>query len=234
MRRSVKHLMNGLIVSCQAYEDTPLYGSENMVKLAECAILGGAKGIRANGAQDIMAIRKITDMPIVGINKIFRSSIKDKNQIFITPTLESAIEVIDAGADILGIDCTPRGRSYDDVERLLISIRERYPDIVIMADISTADEGIRIAKTGLVDIISTTLAGNLSGLTRDGPDIEIIKELKENIAVPINAEGRIWDLTHYRGVLEAGADMVTIGTAITRPHLITKRFVDFNDQWHKK
>ena len=47
----------GLIVSCQALKDEPLYGSETMAKMAIAAKEGGAIGIRANYAEDIRAIK---------------------------------------------------------------------------------------------------------------------------------------------------------------------------------
>ncbi|HBM76348.1 MAG TPA: N-acylglucosamine-6-phosphate 2-epimerase [Clostridiaceae bacterium] len=236
MKQTVKKLINKIIVSCQAYEGTPLYGADYMKAMAQCAILGGAAGIRACWPQDISAIRSITDLPIVGINKISNPKINLLDQVIITPTFESACEVIDAGADILGIDCTLRGRSYDDLCKLLYSIKNKYPDIAILADISTVEEGVQISKSGLVDIIASTL----SGYTRETysptnntiePDYKIVRELKERIDLPINAEGKVWELNHLKKLLDSGADMVTIGTAITRPHLITKRFVDFNKKY---
>ena len=35
-------LKGKLVVSCQAYEDNPLYGTENMETLARCVLKGGA------------------------------------------------------------------------------------------------------------------------------------------------------------------------------------------------
>lgn len=236
MKESVRKLQNGIIISCQAYEDTPLYGADYMKKMAESAIMGGANGIRACWPQDIKAIRSITDLPIVGINKV----ISDKDpltNVFITPTFESAAEVIEAGADILGIDCTIReSRGFDELCNLLSKIKDRYPEIAIMADLATLNEGVKVAETGLVDIISTTLSGytlESLGSHKDGPDLDLLKSLKEKVDLPINCEGRIWELSDLKNALDSGADMVTIGTAVTRPHLITNRFVNFNLEYQK-
>lgn len=228
MKEIVQALMGKMIVSCQAYEDTPLYGPDYMRAMAKSVLMGGAEAIRACWPQDIRAIRQVCNKPIVGIYKDFPAG-NPLDHVFITPTFARAKEVIDAGADILGVDCTIRsGRGFRQLNKLLAQIKENYPEIGIMADLSTTEEGIAVAKTGLVDIISTTL----NGYTREslsqkgeGPNCDMIRELKENISLPVNAEGRIWTLEDLDAVMDAGADMVTIGTAITRPHLITERFI---------
>ncbi len=234
MYKVVEELLGKIIVSCQAYEDTPLYGPNYMKAMAESVLMGGASGIRACWPQDIKAIREICDKPIIGIYKEFTDS-DPLDTVFITPTLQRAKEIIEAGADILGIDCTIRPtRGKEELITLLNEIKRRYPNIAIMADIATVEEGIFAAKSGLVDIVSTTL----NGYTRESidqktekPNVEIIKELKKEIDIPVNGEGRIWTVEDMQLVLDAGADMVTIGTAITRPHLITERFVKANNNY---
>ncbi|HWS44197.1 MAG TPA: N-acetylmannosamine-6-phosphate 2-epimerase [Pseudoflavonifractor sp.] len=231
MNQTVKKLLGGLVISCQAYENTPLYGPDNMKRMAECAIMGGADGLRACWPQDIRAIRSVTGLPIIGINKKFGGD-DPLDEIFITPTLESAAEVIEAGADVVAIDCTIRPRrGFDALCELLSRVKGRFPEIPIMADLATLEEAKLVAGTGLVDIISSTLSGytrqSLGRLT-EGPDLEIIRQLAGAVPVPVNGEGRIWELAELRSVIEAGADMVTIGTAVTRPHLIAGRFTRFN------
>ena len=138
-----------------------------------------------------------------------------------------------AGCDILALDCTIRpSRPLDDLIKLLEEIRQAFPDIPIMADLATLDEAKKMSELGYVDIISTTLSGyTRQSLDRfsDKPDLEMIQDIKKITDLPVNAEGRIWELDDLKKVKQAGADMVTIGTSITRPHLITKRFVDYND-----
>ncbi len=231
MHPTVKSLLGGLIISCQAYEDTPLYGPENMKRMAECAIMGGADGLRACWPQDIRAIRSITKLPIVGINKIFKGG-DLLDTIVITPTVESAAEIIEAGADIVALDCTIRPcRSFEQLCEMLHQIKKRYPEIPLMADLATLEEAKLLAETGLVDIISSTLSGytrQSMGQYSHGPDVEMVKALKQAVTVPINGEGRIWELADLHSVIDAGADMITIGTVVTRPHLIAERFVAAN------
>mgnify|MGYP001409770212 CR=1 FL=1 len=233
MQKAVEKCLGQIIVSCQAYEDTPLYGAENMKKMAQCALLGGAKAIRACWPQDIRAIRSLgDDFPIIGINKMFEPNKSPLDYIVITPTLASADEVIAAGLDILAVDCTLRPfRGREELTALLKSIKEKHPGLPIMADCGNVEEGVFAASTGYVDIVATTLAAYYE--TLDGPDVEFVRELRKRISLPINAEGSVWERGDVKKLVDAGADMICIGTAITRPHLITKRFIDYNAQLRK-
>lgn len=233
MKEIVKKCLSELIVSCQAYQDTPLYGADNIKKLVDCAVMGGARVVRCCWPQDIQAARQVSDdLIIVGINKVF--SDKSKNGIFITPTFEDAKIVIEAGANIVALDTRiTEKRTKEELYDLLKKIHDTYPDVGIMADCSTYEEGIFCAESGFVDILSTTLSG-LANPNLNGPDIELLKKFKQETNLPVNAEGRIWELADIDSVVEAGADMITIGTAITRPHLITERFINHYNQVKNK
>lgn len=235
MHKTVEKLLHGLVISCQAYEDTPLYGPEYMKAMALCAEMGGANGLRACWSQDIKAIKAASSLPVIGINKKFGDG-DPKDEIFITPTFESAQEIIEAGCDVVALDCTIRPcRPFEELEALLHRLKETYPDMPLMADLATLEEAEKVAATGCVDIISTTLAGytrNSMGGPTDRPNVELIREIKKRVSLPVNAEGRIWEVGDLEQVLEAGADMVCIGSAVTRPHLITERFVNCNKKFH--
>lgn len=232
MHEVVKQLLNKIIASTQAYEDTPLFGASNMKIMAESALIGGASGIRACWKEDIRAIRELGDFPIIGLNKVMPEDEK-LNDIFITPTFDSAKEVIEAGSDIVALDARiTKNRGKEELLELLKKIKDSYPKIPIMADISNLEEAEFVAKSGLVDIIATTLTGVDKKL--DAPDLEIIKQIKAITDIPINAEGHIWEKQDVLNVIEAGADMITIGTAISRPHLITERFVKINNAAREK
>ena len=233
MKDVVKKLMGKLIISCQAYEDTPLYGAQNMKIMAASVLMGGAEAIRACWPQDIKAIRELGDFPIIGLNKVIDPSRTDVDYVIITPTFEAAKEVIDAGSDVLALDCTIREcRGKEELYALLKQIKEAYPDIAIMADCETLEDAIYAESTGFVDILSTTLAGIHRHL--EHPDTELVKAIKKHCKLPVNAEGSVWELADLQSVVEAGADMVCIGTAITRPHLITERFIKCNESLRNK
>lgn len=233
MKKSVERCLNELVVSCQAYKDTPFYGPVTIQKFLQGAMMGGAKAVRCCWPQDIKAARKLSeDLIIIGIYKSVESDEGDKDDIFITPNFETAKEIIEAGSDIIGLDTRiTKKRGREELLNLLRKIHQEYPDVGIMADCSTFEDCMISANSGYVDIIGTTLSGMNKQL--NGPDVELVKKLKANIDLPVNAEGNVWELRDIDNLKEAGADMITIGSAITRPQVIAKRFIDHykgNDQ----
>lgn len=216
------NLKRGLIVSCQALNGEPLYDEGIMAKMAMAAAMGGAIGIRANGVNDIADIKRVCDLPLIGLIK--RSY--PGYEVYITPTLKEIEELIQVKPDIIAVDCTMRSRpGFDRPEDYIRAIKENY-DVCLMADISTLEEGVNAFHAG-ADIIATTLAG-YTDYTRDGnlPDIELIKRLADKVNIPIIAEGHVDTPEQARKCLEAGAYAVVVGSAITRPQYITKRFVE--------
>lgn len=228
---SLKH---GLIVSCQITgraglpdPENPLKGSTLMAILAQAAVQGGAAGIRADGGEDIRAIRKVVEVPIVGIKKMDIPGF----EVRITPTLEAAREVVESGADIVALDVTkrphPNGLSGLELMRKV----KKELGIPIMADISVLEEGIAAAEAG-ADLVGTTLAG-YTPYTRstDGPDLELVAQLSEKIEVPVIAEGRISSPEQARLALEAGAYAVCVGAMIINPKRIVEAYVREMSLW---
>ena len=211
----------GLTVSGK--EALPLEGefSQNLV----AAKLGGAAAIRASWPENIRAIKKEVDLPIFGINKIMPEVYDKFRDVIITPTLSSARAVAEAGADIVAVDCTLRqGRTPEMIQALLQEYKAGL-DVLIMAEISTAEEG-RIAAAGGADILSTTIAGYTPYSRQlDEPDYRLIEELAETTTLPINAEGRFHRPEQVVQAFKTGAWTVTVGSAITRPHCITQEFI---------
>lgn len=219
----IASFQNGCIVSCQALEDEPLYGSDIMAAMAKAAEQGGAVGIRANTPADIRAIKQVTSLPVIGLYKQNYPG----SDVYITPTLKEITEVIDAGADIVALDATKQSRPDGvSLEQLFKQVREQYPDILLLADISTYEEGVAAMDLG-ADLISTTLSGYTSySPQQKDPDIELVGKLASLKRTPVLAEGRIWTVEQCQMSLRKGAFAVIIGSAITRPQEITKRFVD--------
>ena len=238
-------LCGKLIVSCQAFPGSPFCRAEFIAAFAKSAERGGAGGIRACWAENIRAVKAAVKLPVIGINKVTSGESMRPDRVYITPSFEAAAEVIEAGCDILGMDMTPRGRTWSEIGALVEQIKKAFPDIPIMADISTLEEGVMAEQLG-ADIVSTTLSGyTLESIRQMGgdtpallaeyqktgeipefpPDYALIAALKERISVPINAEGRFWERADVQKGFASGADMVTVGAAITAPEAITKRFV---------
>jgi len=220
MKEVIQQLKNGLIVSCQAPVGTPLHGSNIMAAMARAAEIGGAVGIRANTPSDIRAIKEAVPLPIIGIYKI----VMEGFDTYITPTLESAQEVAEAGADIIATDATlrphPKGLSAGELIAQIKTLGKP-----VMADISTFEEGVAAAEAG-ADIVATTMSGYTPYSPQiEGPDFELIERLYAAVKVPIIAEGKIWTPEEAHKALDLGAHAVVVGTAITRPHVVTERFV---------
>jgi N-acylglucosamine-6-phosphate 2-epimerase len=212
-------LRGGLVVSCQAPPGDPLHGPEFMAALARAAVAGGAVGIRAEGPADVRAVGQAVDVPVVGLWK------QGAEGVYITPTVDHARAVADAGAQIVAVDATGRPRPDGSTVPEVVAGLRRTHRCLVMADVSTLEEGAAAAAAG-ADLVATTLAG-YTPYSRQGPgpDLELVAALAAHVEVPVVAEGRIATPEQARAALEAGAWTVVVGGAITRPQQITARFV---------
>ncbi len=208
-----------LIVSCQALPDEPLCSSFIMGRMALAAKEGGACAIRAQSVDDIREIKKVTGLPVIGLIK---RNYED-SPIYITPTMAEVEALIATGCEMIALDMTHRRRPADEkAENLLTHIHEAGR--LALADISTYDEGVAAAKMG-ADAVSTTLSGYTPYSPQlEGPDTELVARLTKELSVPVFAEGRINVPADISRVMSAGAYAPIVGSAITRPQLITARF----------
>ncbi|MGC5773926.1 N-acetylmannosamine-6-phosphate 2-epimerase [Paenibacillus pabuli] len=217
----LKNLHQGLIVSCQALPDEPLHGAVYMARMAAAAEEGGAAGIRANGAADVRAIKQAVSLPVIGIVK---RNYPDSS-VYITPTMREIDELLEAGADIIALDATQQRRPENDtLEQITDFLNEN--GTVSMADISILEEAVYAESLG-VSCVSTTLAGYTPySRQQDGPNLELLKLAAQRLKIPVIAEGRISQPYQVEQALELGAYAVVVGSAITRPQLITRRFAE--------
>jgi N-acylglucosamine-6-phosphate 2-epimerase len=219
----VQSIRGGLIVSCQALPDEPLFGAQHMAAMARAAVAGGAVAIRANGPDDIAAIHMAVGLPIIGL---FKEDIPGY-EVRITPTLKHAEEIAIAGADIIAIDATQRARPGNVSAKDLIDLIRRNIGKPILADVSTLEEGLAAIESG-ADFVATTLSGyTIYSPAQPGPDFilleQLVKQLKP-LGIPVIAEGRISTPEQAVHALSLGAHAVVVGGAITRPQWITAQF----------
>lgn len=223
MNNIINRLKNKVVVSCQAMPNEPLYAENCMAAMIKSVVKGGAGGLRVAGIRDVINSKKITDIPVIGITKPDVIPNNFKEIVYITPTLDDVIKLIDAGADIIAFDATlrPHQTSVKEIIKY-IHINKK----IAMADISTFEEGMEAAKLG-ADILSTTLAGYTleSADSPEGPDFPLLEKLTNATTTPVILEGRIWTPQDVEKAFDLGAYAVVIGSAITRPQLITKRFI---------
>lgn len=215
-------LRGGLIVSCQALPGEPLHGAEIMARLAQAAEAGGAVGIRANGPADIAAIRAVTALPLIGL---WKQDVPGFD-VYITPTISSAVAVAEAGADIIALDATARPHPEGSAADLIRAV-QRATGRPVLADISTEAEALAAQDAGAA-FVSTTMSGYTPYSPQQaGPDLNLVRRLALLLQVPLIAEGRIATPEEARAALDAGAFAVVVGGAITRPQQITARFVSY-------
>lgn len=220
----INRLKNKVVVSCQAMPNEPFYNEMCMIAMMKSVVKGGAGGLRVAGARDVRNAKGLFDLPVIGLTKPAVIPANWKEIVYITPSIKDTLELIKAGADIVAFDGTQRPHEGCTIEEIIkyIHINQR----LAMADISTLEEGILAEKAG-ADIISTTLSGYTQNSPNegDGPDFELLEKLVKNVNAPVVLEGRIWTPEQVQEAFSLGAHCVVIGSAITRPQLITKRFV---------
>lgn len=219
----LEKIKGGLIVSCQALETEPLYDSYIMSKMAWAAYLGGAVGIRANTVIDIKAIKERVDLPVIGIIK----QVCPDSDVYITPTMKEVDALVDVGCEIIAVDATnrlrPNGKTFEEFFK---EVRAKYPNQLFMADTSCFDEG-KLAEELGCDLIGTTMAGYTS-YTKGTPlpDYTLMSRYVNELNSPVIAEGGIWSPDELKKAIDLGVHSAVVGTAITRPMDITKRFVN--------
>lgn len=219
-------LMKGtIIVSCQATPGEPLYDRERSVMplMARAAKLAGAKMIRTSSSRDIIEIKEETGLPVIGLIKREYPGFQGR----ITMTMREVDECMAAGADIVSIDCTDcmRGDGLTPAE-FLKTVREKYKNIIIMADCATFDEALAAYEAG-ADLVGITMNGYTpqTASEADDPNFELVARLAKALPCPVIAEGRIHTPEQARKMLEQGAWAVVVGGAITRPLEIASRFM---------
>jgi N-acylglucosamine-6-phosphate 2-epimerase len=214
---ALRSIEGRLVVSVQASQGDPLRDSAIITALAMAALKGGAAGLRINGPEDIEPIRSLSDVPIIGLHKVYNG-----RRNVITPNLALAAGLAKAGADVLALDATEEVLGTD------YSYLSRAQEVVgrpVMADISTLEEGLRAWDEG-VAAVGTTLSGYTPQSQGDStePDLDLVASLAE-AGIRVIAEGRYRTPSQVVAAFEAGAFAVVVGGAITDPAAITARFV---------
>lgn len=217
----------GIIVSCQAKPGNPFKNPELLSYMALAAQLGGAAAIRADGVEDITAIRAKVTIPIIGINKKEDAT----GRIVITPDFASAKEIAKSGADIIALDATfQESNIRADVKETIQAIK-KHLGLPVMADISNLEEAVRAVEYG-ADIVATTLNGYLPGQLHAEdelyvPNLELLHQVISStyIKCPVIGEGRFWRAEDVHTAFSMGVHALVIGKAITNPMAATQYYV---------
>ena len=208
-----------MIISCQAVEGEPLYVEEKsiMYLMARAAKQAGTPAIRTSSIRDVVAIKEETGLPVIGLVKIQYPGY----EAYITPTMKEVDDLVAAGSDVVALDCTLRKRGDGTtINEFIAQIKEKYPDIILMADISNYEQGINAWKCG-VDIVGTTMSGYTAYTSKKDEPME---RLAKDTDIPVIGEGKIHYPDQAVKALQTGAWAIVVGGAITRPLEIAQRF----------
>jgi N-acylglucosamine-6-phosphate 2-epimerase len=222
-KRLIDSLRGRLIVSCQAECGSPFNKPVFISAFARAAEAGEAAAVRIRDFENVSMVRSSVRIPIIGLTK---SNYPD-GTVLITPSLDDALILQDKGADIIAVDGTRRPRHlFTSGPEMIIRLKQEGIRIVL-ADVDSVEDAINAEKAG-ADMVATTLSGYTPETRnrRAKPDFDLVKALYVRCSIPVLAEGHIWMPEEARQALECGAWSVVIGSAITRPVEIVKRFTD--------
>lgn len=219
----IEKIKGAVIISVQAMPSEPLYREECLNAMMQSVVNGGARALRLAGARDVANAKKMFNLPVIGLTKPDVIPKNWRDIVYITPGTRDVKSLVEAGADIIAFDGTSRPRGKDNLRNIIKYIEMKNK--ISMADVSTLPEAIAARALG-ADIISTTLSGYTrnSELTEE-PDFELLEKAVKILDCPVILEGRIWTPEQVKKAFDLGAHSVVIGSAVTRPGLIVKRFL---------
>lgn len=213
----LEQIKHGLIASCQPVDNGPMDSPEIVAAMAQASVIGGAAGLRIEGIENLKAVRKVVNIPIIGIVK---RDLPD-SPVRITPFLKDVEDLAAAGADIIAFDGTNRVRPTT-IEATVKHIKEL--GCLAMADCSNFTEGMYCQNLG-VEIIGSTMSGYTGGEVPDEPDYQLVKDLNA-AGCRVMAEGRYNTPELAKVAIEIGAYSVTVGSALTRLEHIVSWFAN--------
>ncbi len=217
-------LRGGLIVSVQAWRGSALDDPQLIAAMSRAAEESGAVAVRIEGAVNLSAVRSRVEVPIVGLIKREYAGFGP----YITPTLAEVHDVVTAGAEIVAFDATSRVRpDGSGVDDLVAEIHARGR--LALADCSTIAEGAAALACG-ADVLATTLCGytpETAGQTL--PALDLVAEFAALAPFTV-CEGGVRSPAHLRAALDAGADAVCVGSAITNVDWLVREFAGATDR----
>jgi N-acylglucosamine-6-phosphate 2-epimerase len=225
--KALQSIQGRLIVSCQAAPEDPMHDPSVISAIAASVVDAGAGGVRIDTPAHIEAVRRRCATTIIGLYKA------GSGDVYITPSFEHGRAVADAGADIVALDATARPRPDGSSAADTIARLHEELGLVVMADVSTVDEGLRAAAWG-ADAVATTLFGETgdghgfaapADGSLEGPELDGLAVLASSLDIPVIAEGRIGAPSHAVAAFERGAWSVVVGKAITSPGWVVRQFV---------
>ena len=218
MNALLDRLRGGLIVSCQAKPGSAMDHPAVIAALAQAAQDNGAVAVRIQGVANLRAVRARVNVPVIGLIKREYAGFEP----YITPTLLEADEILETGAQIVAFDATDRPHPGGTALGEMIH-RIQDHGALAMADCATVTDGRAAAAAGAA-LVGTTLCGYTKQTAGAPlPALDIVRLWKGLGAFRI-CEGGIHSPQTGRAALEAGADAIVVGTAITGTDWLVSQF----------
>ena len=207
-------LEDGLIVSVQAPEGSPMRHPDVIAAMAEASLRNGATGVRLESPEHIGAVRnRCPNALIIGL---WKRTFPDSS-VYITPRWEDIQAVWAAGADVIALDATARQRPKKEQLAALIQRSKENLGAPLMADVDSIENGLIAASLGC-EWVGTTLYGYTEQTAQQNPPgYNLISPLRDQLPdrVTLICEGGLKSPDSALKALEHGADLVVVGTAIT-------------------
>jgi N-acylglucosamine-6-phosphate 2-epimerase len=212
-------LRGGLVVSVQARAASALDDPLVLAAMARAAQDNGAAGVRVQGVRNLEAVRKRVDVPIVGIIKREYAGYEP----YITPSLQEVRAILACGAQIVAFDATARPHPGGvEVPELVAAIHAGWA--LAMADCALPGDGVSARAAG-ADIVATTLCGYTKESKGHAlPALDLVRAFAE-LDTFVICEGGIHQPASAAAALEAGADAIVVGTAITNTEWLVQQYV---------
>jgi N-acylglucosamine-6-phosphate 2-epimerase len=214
MSMPLEGLERGLIVSVQAPPGSPMRDPDVIAAMADASLRNGAAGVRLESPEHIGAVRRrCPEALIIGLWKVTYP----ESSVYITPGWREIQAVWSAGADVVAIDATARARPDGQTLEDLIQRSRNELNAPLMADVDSVANGLRSAELGC-SWVGTTLYGYTEDTsTCTPPGLTLLPALREGMdpSVRLICEGGISSPDIARSAMDAGADNVVVGTAIT-------------------
>ena len=217
-------LRGGLIVSVQAWRGSAIDDPAFIAAMAQAAQEGGAVGVRVEGVADLRAVRARVRLPIVGLIKREYSGFEP----YITPGLAESREVLETGAEIVAFDATgrprPDGSSIADAIALI-----HAAGCLALADCATAGDAASRRGCGSRRRGDDAMRLHARHPGPRPPGASTWSPKLRTLAAFCICEGGIRLPAQVRAALEAGADAVVVGTAITNVDWLVREFAGYAD-----
>ncbi|HTU83756.1 MAG TPA: N-acetylmannosamine-6-phosphate 2-epimerase [Candidatus Acidoferrales bacterium] len=216
-------LRGGLIVSVQAWPNSAIDDPYVIAAMARAAQESGAVAVRVQGVANLRAARARVELPVIGLIKREYPGFDP----YVTPTLDEVEAVLAAGAEIVAFDATARPRpAKTGVATIVESVHAAGR--IAMADCATFEDALRAWAAG-ADAVATTLCGYTPETAAETlPALNLVARLRracdDGAGGLVVCEGGVHHPSQLRAALDAGADAVVVGTAITNVDWLVRQF----------